>query len=113
MSLINFNNKVFTLNHNTDNGTTNAETIFYYQQKDTIVTADFSGGSVLYGKIIAIHMGDYLDMIYQMITATNELKSGKAIAKISLGKNDKIQLNLDWEWLIGSGNTGTSIYNEK
>jgi adenine specific DNA methylase Mod len=44
---------------------------------------------VQFGTIIAIHHGDYLDMVYQMLTTTNELKSGKAIAKISINDNEK------------------------
>jgi adenine specific DNA methylase Mod len=113
MSTINFNNKIFYLKSNSNHGTSNADTIFHYQQKESLVTANFSGGSVQFGTIIAIHHGDYLDMIYQMLTTANELKSGKAIAKISIDNNEKIQLDLNWEWLVSSEIKGTSIYCEQ
>jgi hypothetical protein len=111
--MVNFNNKTFVLRQNTENGTTNAETIFKYKQTGNLVTADFSGGSVKYGKIIAVHKGEYLDMIYQMLTTTNELKSGKAIANITIAATGKILLSLNWEWLTGSDNKGTSTYLEQ
>lgn len=113
MSEINFNNKILVLRDNTPNGTTNMETVFNYKQEGDLVTADFSGGSIKYGKIIALHKGDYLDMIYQMFTSTNELKSGKATAQIAVNETGKIQLHLNWEWLSGSNNKGTSTYVER
>ena len=48
-----------------------------------------------------------------MLTATNELKSGKAIANIVINENDKVELHLNWEWLTGSNNGGTSTYFEQ
>jgi hypothetical protein len=112
MGAVNFQGKTFVLQHNTENGTTNATTVFKYQQEGNLVTADFMGGSVQYGKIIAIHKGDYLDMIYQMLTSTDELKSGKAIANIIVADDNKIQLHLNWQWLTDSDNKGTSTYIE-
>jgi hypothetical protein len=113
MSIVNFNDKTFYLKSNSANGTSGADTIFHYKQNGNVVTANFSGGSVLCGNIIAVHKGGFLDMVYQMLTVTNELKSGKAIAKISVDNNGKIQLDLNWEWLIGSDNKGTSTYLEQ
>lgn len=113
MKEVNFNNKIFYLKNNSSNGTSNNDTTFHYQQNENIVTATFSGGSVLQGNIIALHKGNYLEMIYQMVTTTDELKSGKAIAKISIDENGKIQLNLNWVWLTESENKGTSTYIEQ
>ena len=75
-----------------------------------MVTADYSGGSVIYGKIIAVLKNMQLDMRYQCLTSTNQLKAGKAIAHISFSENGKIKLKLDWEWLDGSNDKGTSEY---
>lgn len=108
--IANLHNKTFTLQQNTNNGTSNGDTIFHYKQDENLVTATFSGGTILCGNIIALHHGDYLEMIYQMLTVNQELKSGKAIAQISILENSEIQLDLNWEWLSGSGNVGTSRY---
>lgn len=112
MSSINFNNKRFSLVENSENGKVNSDTIFEYQQSGNLVTADYHGGSVVYGKIIAIHKDDFLDMRYQCLTVNQELKVGKAIAKISQLDNGKLKLSLDWEWLDSNNQGGTSEYIE-
>lgn len=111
--MTNFDGKVFHLLANTGNGTSNTDTVFHYRQEGDLVTARFAGGSVLHGTIIALHKGDYLDMIYQLVTIDHELRSGKALAAISTTTEGKIQLNLNWEWLTGSDNKGTSAYLEQ
>lgn len=111
--MISFNDKIFYLKSNSSNGTSSTDTIFHYKQNKDVVTANFTGGNVLCGNIIAIHKGDYLDMIYQMLTTNNELKSGKAIANVFITETNKIQLNLNWEWLIPGNIKGTSTYCEE
>lgn len=99
MTEINFNNKTFSLIENSENGKVNSETIFDYKQEGNLVTADYYGGNIKYGKIIA-HLEDAkLNMLYQCITTENKLKAGKAIGKISLTEDKKIKLKLNWEWL--------------
>jgi hypothetical protein len=112
MTPTNFNNKQFSLVENSKKGKVNSDTIFEYKQTGDLVTADYFGGTVTYGKIIAIHKGDHLDMMYQCATTDNELKAGKAIAKISQLENGKLKLNLNWEWLDNNNERGTSEYIE-
>lgn len=113
MSDFNFHNKTFYLLENSESGKVNSDTIFKYQQKENVVTADYFGGTVQYGKIIATLDNDKLDMIYQCVTSENELKAGQAIAKISLTKENKIHLKLNWQWLNGNEEKGVSEYIEK
>jgi hypothetical protein len=108
----NFNNKTFSLMQNSENGKVSNETIFEYKQQGNLVTADYHGGSILYGKIIAILKGDQLNMLYQCITTNNELKAGKAIAQISFTENGKLKLELNWEWLDNKEEKGVSEYLE-
>ncbi|MCL6295705.1 hypothetical protein [Jejuia spongiicola] len=112
MSEFNLNNKTFSLIENSKNGKVNSETIFNYKQEGNIVTADYFGGSIKYGKIIATLNNNTLDMLYQCITTENELKAGKAIAKISLTTNNKMMLKLNWEWLGNKNESGISEYIE-
>jgi len=112
MSEFDFNNKTFALVQNTENGQVNADTIFKYKQEGDLVTADYCGGSIKYGKIIAKLNDNTLDMLYQCITIANELKAGKAIAKISMTDNGKMRLILDWEWLNNPNEKGQSEYME-
>lgn len=112
MKKIDLNNKTFVLVTNSDNGEVNSETLFRYFQQDDLVTADYSGGPIRSGKIIAKLEGKQLQMLYHCLTVENELKAGKATANISQDEQDKLKLRLQWEWLNGSREKGTSEYVE-
>ncbi|MCB9203327.1 MAG: hypothetical protein H6604_09855 [Flavobacteriales bacterium] len=112
MTEFDFNNKTFLLIQNTENGQVNSETVFKYKQDGNLVTADYFGGSIKYGKIIASLQGDKLDMLYQCLTTENELKAGKAMATITLTEQGKIKLNLNWQWLTNQDEKGQSEYIE-
>lgn len=112
MSKIDFNNKTFSLISNSEIGKVTDETIFKYKQKGNLVTADYYGGAILYGKIIAYLLNKQLNMLYQCITKNNELKAGKAIAEISFVENNKLKLKLNWEWLDNKNEKGISEYIE-
>ncbi len=113
MPPINFQNKTFLLVENASNGTVNTDTIFKYQQEEDLVTADYFGGTVRYGKIIAQLQGQQLDMRYQCLTTNNELKAGKAIADIQFNEEGKMTLHLKWEWLGDHPSSGLSFYVEQ
>jgi len=112
MNKFDFNNKRFALIQNSENGQVNTETVFNYKQDGNLVTADYFGGTIKYGKIIADLKEDKLHMLYQCLTTDNELKAGKALAQITLTKNGKIKLSLDWEWLTNGNDKGKSEYIE-
>lgn len=112
MPTINFNNKTFLLLENSKNGKVNSNTVFKYKQDGDLVTADYYGGTIKYGKIIAHLKDEKLQMLYQCVTTENELKAGKAVADISFNENKKIILKLNWEWLTDAGKTGVSEYVE-
>ncbi len=108
----NFDNKTFTLVENSQNGSANTKTIFEYKQEGDLVTADYQGGGIKYGKIIARLENDTLHMLYQCLTNENKLRAGKATAKVSLNEKSKIRLRLNWEWLGKNEEKGTSEYIE-
>jgi hypothetical protein len=118
MDIIDFNNKKFALIQNSENGEVNADTVFEYRQDNNLVTADYYGGTIKYGKIIAELQHDKLNMLYQCLTTDNELKAGRAVAKISFTDKakftdkGKMKLTLDWEWLTDLNKKGTSEYIE-
>ena len=112
MEKIDLNNKTFVLVNNSEKGDVNANTQFRYFQQDDLVTANYSGGPIRSGQIIAKLEGQHLHMLYHCLTVENELKAGKAIANISRNKQRKLKLTLQWEWLNGFGEKGTSEYVE-
>jgi len=112
MSKFNFDNKRFALIKNSESGQVNSETIFKYKQNDNLVTADYYGGTIIYGKIIAYLKDDDLNMLYQCLTTDNQLKAGKASAKITLTDAGIMKLSLYWEWLTNENEKGISEYLE-
>ena len=112
MEKINFNNKRFSLIMNSKNDEVDSETIFEYKQKGDLVTAAYYGGTIKYGKIIAVYRDNILDMLYQCVTTTNELIAGKAIADILITSKNKVKLKLHWHWLDNENLSGVSEYIE-
>ncbi|MEN2414774.1 hypothetical protein [Flavobacterium mesophilum] len=112
MEEFNFNNKRFVLIQNSQSGQVNSETIFNYKQENNLITADYFGGTIKYGKIIAELQTDKLNMLYQCLTTDNQLKAGKATAQITLMENGKMKLTLNWEWLTDGNEKGESEYVE-
>lgn len=108
----NFNNKIFYLLANSAEGTVNRDTVFKYRQDGDLVTADYSGGTIRHGSIIARLKGDQLHMLYQCLTVDGELKAGSAIAEITVSEAGKLKLQLAWEWLNGDKQSGVSTYVE-
>ena len=112
MHTFDFNNKKIALIQNSDSGQVNSDTVFKYKQDGNLVSADYFGGTIRYGKIIAVLKDDELNMLYQCLTTDHLLKAGKAIAKLSLTDTGKIKMTLNWEWLTNGNEKGTSEYIE-
>lgn len=112
MSEFDFHNKIFSLVENSQNGSATSKTIFKFKQESNLVTADYHGGGIRYGKIVSRIENEILHMLYQCLTEEGDLKAGKATAKISLNEKNKIKLVLDWEWLGDTQQKGISEYIE-
>lgn len=112
MEPIDLDNTVFGLVENSAAGTVNADTLFHYHQNGDLVTADYSGGTIRHGRIIAKRNGHELSMLYQCITTDGQLKAGRAMALIGRNAEMSITLDLEWEWLTDAGVKGRSRYVE-
>ncbi len=108
----NLDHKQFVLIQNSESGTVNSDTVFYYRQEGKLVTADYWGGSIQNGKIIAYLSGDQLDMLYHCVTTEGLLKAGQATAKVFQLEDERLKLALDWKWLAGGRGQGQSEYIE-
>lgn len=110
---INYNNKLFRSVINTKNGEVNNQTIFKYSQKDDVVWADYSGGGIEKGYLIAkVDDENNLDMRYQHINANGELMTGKCFSQPKILEDGRIQLHEKWEWTSGDFSKGESIVEE-
>lgn len=110
---INLEGKIFTLLKNSTTGEADESTIFEYNQDEELVTAEYKGGNIRYGKVIGKITGDELEMIYQCITNKGELKCGKSKGVVKFTEKGKMKLEFEWGWLNEGQFTGRSEYIEK
>jgi len=111
--MFNLNNKKFTSIENTSNGEVTGETIFNYFQDGDHVWANYSGGSVIKGHLIAtMDKSGNLDMRYHHINKENQLMTGKCNSKPEILKDGRIRFHENWKWTSGDCSTGNSVVEE-
>lgn len=90
-----------------------AETIFYYHQEGDVVWAEYSGGDIVRGSLIAkCDARGNLDMRYQHINRKRELMTGICVSKPEVLPDGRIRLHEKWQWTSGDRSTGESVVEE-
>ena len=113
MSRVNYNNRRFASVSNTANGEVSAATVFEYHQDGALVWANYSGGSIVYGTLIAkVDAQDCLDMRYQHLNAAGELMTGRCLSTPELLPDGRLRMHEQWQWTSGDGSAGTSVIEE-
>lgn len=113
MKSINYDGRLFRTMNNTDNGEVNQDTIFRYFQEDNIVWADYSGGGIITGHLIAkVDDMGVLEMRYHHINEKNEIMTGICKSKPELLNNGKLKMHEEWEWTCKDHSKGNSILEE-
>ncbi|GAB4046546.1 n-acetylglutamate synthase [Spirosoma litoris] len=108
-----YNNKTFRSVTNTPNGEVSGDTLFHYHQEGQIVWAEYSGGSIVKGFLIATLLtGDCLDMRYQHVNTQGELMTGRCHSTPELLTDGRIRLYERWQWTSGDNSSGESIVEE-
>ena len=112
MNTIKFNNKKFITTGN-ESGLSTNETVFHYFQKGNLITGKYSGGAIVDGQIVGkLLENNKLELLFQCLTYTSELKSGQSWGILSKTENGKIELSFDWNWLNGDKSGCKSYYKE-
>jgi len=109
----NLEGKVFRSISNTGSGEVGADTLFHYHQAADIVTAEYSGGSVVTGHLIARVLDDgRLDMRYHHVNAGGELMLGTCLSTPRLPADGRLAFSEVWQWLSGDMSSGRSEIEE-
>jgi hypothetical protein len=110
---INYDNRAFKSVSNSESGEVSGETTFYYHQKDNLVWAEYAGGEIVFGSLIAkVLADDSLEMRYQHLNRRGELMTGKCFTKPEILDDGRIRLHEKWHWTSGDFSTGESVVEE-
>ena len=109
----NLEGKVFRSVSNTGNGEVGADTRFHYRQAGDIVTADYSGGGILVGHLIATVLADgQLDMRYHHLNDKGDFMLGKCLSTPERLPDGRLRFKEQWQWLSGDMSCGSSEIEE-
>ncbi len=112
--MINLNNKTFTSLENTENGEVTGKTRFTYHQDKNLVWAEYSGGSIVKGNLIATMDRDgKLDMRYHHVNIDDKLMTGICLSTPEILPDGRVRFYEKWKWTVGDNSTGESIIEEE
>ena len=108
-----YDNKTFRSVTNTSNGEVSGDTLFHYHQQAAVVWAEYAGGGIERGFLIATLQPDNsLDMRYQHVNAQGELMTGLCLSTPELLTDGRIRLHEQWQWTSGDYSSGESVVEE-
>ncbi|KAL2761011.1 hypothetical protein ACRALDRAFT_1059284 [Sodiomyces alcalophilus JCM 7366] len=108
-----YNGRVFRSVSSSENGEVSAQTRFHYHQDDAVVWAEYSGGHILKGFLIAtLQDDDCLEMRYQHINTGGALMTGRCRTVPERLPDGRLRLHETWEWTSGDRSTGVSTLEE-
>ena len=108
-----FHNKIFRSVANTDNGEVGDETRFHYQQDGELVWAEYGGGAIRKGVLIAAVLPDNsLDMRYQHVNTQGDLMTGRCRSTPEVLPDGRLRLHERWQWTSGDESAGESVVEE-
>ena len=111
--VINYNGKIFRSTQNSVNGEVSSETLFHYHQEGNIVWAEYSGGSIKKGMLIAlVGQNSELNMRYQHVNISDELMTGTCHSKPIRLDDGRLALEENWKWTSGDMTSGYSVVEE-
>ena len=104
--------KVFTVADNSSAGTVDGRTRFVFTERDGSVRATYAGGDVAFGSIVGRRKSEtHISLLYQCETVAGELRAGEADVALEATERGMV-LSMDWQWLTGGQERGTSAYVE-
>jgi hypothetical protein len=111
--MINYNNRKFRSVQNSASGEVGSETVFHYHQQGEVVWAEYSGGEIVRGALIAkCDASGNLDMRYQHINSRGELMTGECRSTPGLLPDGRLWLHEKWQWTCGTRARGESMLEE-
>ena len=113
MKKISYNGRVFRSVSNSGSGEVDARTTFNYHQEGALVWAEYSGGAIVKGHLIALADDEgRLDMRYQHVNTDGELMTGMCRTTPEMLVDGRLRLHEIWQWTSGDLSFGESQLEE-
>ena len=110
---ISYDGRTFVPVSNSGTGEVGEGTLFHYHQDGGLVWAEYSGGDVRFGTLIASVLDDgSLDMRYQHLNVQGELMTGVCRSTPELLPDGRLRLHEKWRWTSGDLSSGESVVEE-
>ena len=110
---IDYNDRLFRTSSNSAAGEVDADTLFNYRQHGDVIWATYQGGAIVFGTMVGVVRVDAtLDLRYQHVSATGELRTGRCRSTPELLDDGRVRLREQWEWTEGGSGSGTSIVEQ-
>ena len=110
---IDYDGRHFSLVRNSSGGEVGSETVFHYHQSGNVVWAEYSGGEIVRGHLIARRDAEGgLDMRYQHLNVRGDLMTGVCRSRPELLPDGRIRLHEKWKWTSGDLSEGESVLEE-
>ncbi|MEO8661837.1 MAG: n-acetylglutamate synthase [Bryobacteraceae bacterium] len=113
MPPIDYHDRYFRPISNSANGQVTGETEFHYRQTGDLLTGTYSGGGIRFGQLVGrVHPDNSLEFVYQHLTDSGELRTGRCRSRHELLPEGRIRLHEDWQWTNGDHSRGQSVVEE-
>ena len=110
---ISYNDRTFRSIANSDTGEVGIATVFHYHQAGDLVWAEYAGGDIVRGTLIAkVLLNDALVMRYQHVNRKGGLMTGICTSTPEILPDGRIRLHEKWQWTCGDHSSGESVIEE-
>lgn len=91
-------------------GDVGTDTIFRFDQRESVLMGHYSGGDIEFGSIVgSVHPNGRLSFLYHHITKAGDLRSGSCESRPEW-VDGRLRLHERWEW--HAGGRGESVIEE-
>jgi len=108
---ISLNNIIMNVVHTDGIGVVNKDTYFHFEQKENIVTANYSGGGITKGFLIGKLCNNKLEFRYAQLQTDGKLDGGYSNCEVKILDDGRFQIIEHFQWESREG-TGTNFFEE-
>lgn len=112
-AVLSLDDRLFRSLQNSATGEVSPSTVFHYHQDGNLVWAEYAGGAIRAGRLLAVVQADgSLDMRYHHVNQDGVLMTGVCLSVPEVLPDGRIRLHECWQWTSGDCSSGQSVVEE-